>query len=191
MSVKYPEDTEKIGKFVYLMSRIDIELVTALTMYLTHGYENNSQRVFLVNDLLMNNSLLDKIENKRALLVKIVKVTERVAKEINANFESSKYLLFLEEIKKLQESRNKILHAILSFRGEGLVCYSVRKTDKERFADKKGSVKDVCINLNDLVSRAELVASKNLPTEMVRDALRLDIGTGYMKGIGFINTIVN
>lgn len=162
---RYPNFFIKFGGIIYNLNKIEIYIIAALSIFFSDDLDAQSEKDFIFNDALFNEKIFPTIENKRRLLVHIIKNVGRVAEENNVDFDKAKWLSVCESIKKLQELRNDIAHNHLVFLNNGRVRYSIRKTNEERISDKKignkGTMKMIEFDLDKEFEKSEKILAKS------------------------------
>jgi|SRR5579872_3481743 len=155
---QYPEQFRTLGAIFYMLNRIEIHLITILSVFFAGA---DQEKNVILNDFWFRRGL--DLDTKRQLLQQIIKTIARVSVEKSLPFKKEAYLKDCALIAKAQEVRNKLAHHFLSFLADGKVSYSVRKTNEERLADQKvgkpGTVKEIQIDLHEELERIVLACN--------------------------------
>ncbi len=133
---KYPEQFKKLGGIIYALNRIDVFLVTSLSIFFTDESDPQSEKNFIFNDALFDKNIFAQFENRLMFFKKAVEDIGRMAEENNLKFDKDKWLGIYKEIKKVQKLRNELAHNFLLFSNDGGIIYRKRKKATERLADK-------------------------------------------------------
>lgn len=159
---KYPEIFKNIGGIIYNLNKIETLIITTLSIFFTDISNPQSEKNFIFNDAMADENVFPSIENKRRLLVKVIKGVWRVCEENGICFEKKRWLDICESIKRLQNIRNNLAHHHLVFPNEGGVGYYVRKSNEELPDDKKqkkpGSMKLVKFDLDKEFKESEKIS---------------------------------
>ncbi|HEV3482267.1 MAG TPA: hypothetical protein VGR97_08055 [Candidatus Acidoferrales bacterium] len=134
---KYPEQFKKLGGIIYALNRIEISLITVLSIFFSNESDAQSEKNFIFNDALFDVGIFTSFETKLRLLEKVIKDVSRVGEEQARGFHEKKWLDMCQSIRKVQSLRNKLAHHLLTFSNDGKVGFSVRKGKEERLADQK------------------------------------------------------
>ena len=187
---KYPEVFKKIGGIIYNLNQIEVFIITALSIFFIDLSDPNSEKTSIFNDSLSDEAVFSTLENKRKLLIRVIKGVGKAAEENGMSFDKSKWLDICESVRRLQELRNKLAHHHLLFLQNGNIGYYIRKSPEEILQNKKagrtGSMKLIKIDLNKEFEKSEttLKESEPLMAELSTDALNLLTEIAWKKKSG-------
>lgn len=158
-------ELSKIGEIITVLNLIEQNIVIAITHFFSDFRKLGQERTILLNDILWDRDIFATFEQKRKLLIKIIKRVERIAKEKGVSFSSKKYLEICASIKGVGETRNKIAHNYLCYDRNGCAVYIKRKSDSKRLEDKskgiKGSIERIKIDLDEELKKSIQVYKKS------------------------------
>ena len=161
---QYPDTFKKLGGIVYNLNRIEVSVITLLSVFFADRSDAQSEKNFIWNEALLDSHIFETFESKRLLLIKVIENMWRLAQEHSLPFDKEKWLGTCKAISGVQEVRNKLAHHMLSFLPDGNVGYHVKKRAKERVADrlagKPGTMKVVEFDLDKELSRSQEVCDE-------------------------------
>jgi hypothetical protein len=149
---QYPDAFKNIGGIFFNLNRVETYLIAVLTIFFTDMSNPHSEKSFILNDALFDEAIFPTLENKRRLLIKVIKHLWRVAEEYKVPFDKDGFMKFCESINGIQKIRNEIAHHAFGFTADGKARYRVRKSNEERLNDqrtgkKAGTSKEIDIDL--------------------------------------------
>ncbi|MEK7507867.1 MAG: hypothetical protein AAB602_02165, partial [Patescibacteria group bacterium] len=186
---KYPEVFKKIGGIIYNLNQIEVFIISALSTFFIDLSDPHSEKTFIFNDSLSDEAVFPNLENKRRLLIRVIKGVSKAAEENGMSFDKSKWLNICESVRKLQELRNELAHHHLLFLQNGNIGYYIRKNPEELLQDKKigktGSMKLIEIDLDKEFEKSgnTLKESEPLMAELSTDALNILIEIAWKKKV--------
>ncbi len=170
---QYPDAFKKLGGIVYNLNRIEVSVITLLSVFFTDRSDVQSEKNFIWNEALLDPHIFETFESKRLLLIKVIENIWRLAQEHNLPFDKEKWLGICKAISSVQEVRNKLAHHMLSFLPNGNVGYYVKKRAKERVAHrsagKPGTMKVVEFDLDKELANSQEVCDET--DKFLRDFL--------------------
>ncbi len=165
----------KIGKVITVLNLIEQNLVISITIFFTIiGKERpiDVEKSCLLNDILWDDKIDLSFEQKRRMLIKIIKRIGRISSEKNIEFSKDRYLDICKSISRVEQWRNDLAHKYISYDSQGAAVYMKRKGDEELLEDrrqgKKGTIKYVKIDLDKILKESKKIyeESEMLLTEM-------------------------
>ncbi len=153
-----------VGGIISVLNRIEsyVKLIVS-TAFIDNKYISY-EKIYLINDILNDDKIFCKFEEKRLLLEKVIYITARIVnkKNIDIKFDHKKYLDFCEKIKNVQKIRNNIAHNNLGFSAEGFAVIYKRKSDKLLLEEKdeKNMYKKVLLNLEKELEEAIVICEE-------------------------------
>jgi len=163
---QYPEQFKKIGAISYIFNRIDVNLITMLSMFFYNDANPQPEKNAIFIDALLDISILGAFKAKRKLVEKVIRGISRVALEKSLGFDETKWLGICKSIEDVQELRNKLAHRYLSFLPDGKVGFAIRKKDKVRLNDARtrndvDSMERTEIDLDEELKRCTAVCTES------------------------------
>ncbi len=116
---KKGEGLKRLGAIVWALNRIEIDVITHITIFFTDWAGNHHWKSIIFNRALFNEKVYPSLENKRQLFLKIVQGLEDIAEWKGIKFDNTKWLNLCKSIQKIQEIRNALSHNFLSFSDDG------------------------------------------------------------------------
>ena len=107
---QHPDAFKKIGGIFYNLNRMETYIITTLSFFFTDTANPQSEKIFIFNQALFDEAIFPTLENKRRMLIKVIKHLWRVAEEYNVAFDRDGFLKFCESVNKIQKIRNEIAH---------------------------------------------------------------------------------
>lgn len=156
---KHKKEMSLIGSIFSVLNRIENAVVTSVSVALINPNDVNQEKAILLNDIICDEKVFCKFEEKRLMFKKVVNRAAFLIKSrnIGIEFDEKKYLDFCEKIKSVQEMRNDIAHNYLVFSVKGVATYAKRKSDGlllTELGQKKGSMRYFQLNLKKILEEA-------------------------------------
>ena len=114
------EGLKNLGAVIWMLNSIEAYLVGAISSFFMFDFTDaGKNKSILLNDMLRESKVFSSLENKRILMKKIIERVDKIAIKKKLSFNSQDYILIIDDIKKMQEIRNKLAHNILNFSKDG------------------------------------------------------------------------
>lgn len=151
LMASHADGFKRIGFLFWLLNAIEASIISNVTFFFVE--KNMIDKTIILNRALFNHNVFKDLDSRREFFMQIVDMLNDVAIGKGIDFDLKKYKIFSKDIKKIQETRNKLAHNIVRFSKDDKKAWYTEK--------KKESTEEKEIDLEEEIKKATKIYSES------------------------------